>query len=252
MIKRLINNFFRIEEVDNHKIVFFCGIKVKFRVNKNGYNINGQNNKIIVVENGKERELKKDERIQGLEIIINGNYNIIKLHAPLKFIDCFWDIKSDNGYVEIESPKYSISLYLCMAHKNEKLIIKKPIFISSMKCFLAEDYSSVYIDEGVMISMEVILMPNDAHPIFYLKTGKRINYIKNEVYIGKHCWIGMRASILKNVKTPNNTIIGFGSVITKSFEEEYTAIAGNPAKIVTRNVNWDESLEKKNEYNNLV
>lgn len=57
--------------------------------------------------------------------------------------------------------------------------------------------------------------------------------------IKNHCWIGYGAFITKNVQLPNNTIVGLASVVTEKFFEEYTVIAGNPAKIIKRNVTWD-------------
>ena len=36
-------------------------------------------------------------------------------------------------------------------------------------------------------------------------------------------------------------VVGNGSIVTKVFKQEYTAIAGNPAKIVKREVTWDHT-----------
>jgi len=51
-----------------------------------------------------------------------------------------------------------------------------------------------------------------------------------DVIIGKNCWIGMNSVILPGVILGDNTTVGAGSVVTKSFEEGYCVIAGNPAK----------------------
>lgn len=51
-----------------------------------------------------------------------------------------------------------------------------------------------------------------------------------EVIIGKKCWIGMNSVILPGVNLGDNTIVGAGSVVTKSFPEGHCVIAGNPAK----------------------
>lgn len=53
-----------------------------------------------------------------------------------------------------------------------------------------------------------------------------------DVTIGEKCWIGMNSMILPGVVLGNHTVVGAGSVVTKSFPEGYCVIAGNPAKII--------------------
>lgn len=53
-----------------------------------------------------------------------------------------------------------------------------------------------------------------------------------EVTIGEGCWIGMNSVILPGVILGNKTIVGAGSVVTKSFEKGNCVIAGNPAKLI--------------------
>lgn len=52
------------------------------------------------------------------------------------------------------------------------------------------------------------------------------------VIIGDKCWIGMNAVILPGVVLGENTIVGAGSIVTKSFQEGHCVVAGNPAKII--------------------
>ena len=60
----------------------------------------------------------------------------------------------------------------------------------------------------------------------------QMNHICKEVRIGDYCWIGMNAVILPGVKLGPRTIVGAGAVVTKSFEEGFCVIAGNPAKVI--------------------
>ena len=58
------------------------------------------------------------------------------------------------------------------------------------------------------------------------------NYFQGcgKIIIGQGCWIGMNSVILPGVVLGEKTIVGAGSVVTKSFLEGYCVIAGNPAK----------------------
>lgn len=57
-------------------------------------------------------------------------------------------------------------------------------------------------------------------------------HIDKEVRIEDHCWIGMNSMILPGVHLGPRTVVGAGSVVTKSFPEGYCIIAGNPARKV--------------------
>lgn len=54
--------------------------------------------------------------------------------------------------------------------------------------------------------------------------------IISEVKVGKYCWIGMNSVVLPGVILGDFTIVAAGAVVTKSFEEGYCVIGGNPAK----------------------
>ena len=46
---------------------------------------------------------------------------------------------------------------------------------------------------------------------------------------------------MQGVKLPNNTVVGYRAVVTKSFDEQFTAIAGVPARVVRKNITWSRT-----------
>lgn len=61
------------------------------------------------------------------------------------------------------------------------------------------------------------------------------------VTLGEKCWIGMNSVILPGVTLGAHTIVGAGSVVTKSFPEGNCVIAGNPTKII-RHISEEDKI----------
>lgn len=89
--------------------------------------------------------------------------------------------------------------------------------------------AKIYIEKGTYIAPNVGIISVNHNPY------NLDDYLDGkDVVIGKKCWIGMNAIILPGVKLGDNTIVGAGSVVTKSFPDGNLVIAGNPAKIISK------------------
>ncbi len=55
-----------------------------------------------------------------------------------------------------------------------------------------------------------------------------------DIVLGKSCWVGMNCVLMPGVTLGDHTVVGAGSVVTKSFPEGYCVIAGSPAKIIRK------------------
>jgi acetyltransferase-like isoleucine patch superfamily enzyme len=60
----------------------------------------------------------------------------------------------------------------------------------------------------------------------------------NGIYIGDHVWIGCNTKIYKGSFIGDGCVVASDSVVKGRFEEKNVLIAGNPARVVKRNISW--------------
>lgn len=112
-------------------------------------------------------------------------------------------------------------------------------YIQAMGKIYIGDYTQIAPNVGI-ISANHDIYDNSRHLI-------------KEVRIGKYCWIGMGAIIMPGVVLGDFTIVGAGAIVTKSFEDGFCVIGGNPAKEIKK-MEKEKCITNKslNEYNGYM
>ena len=95
----------------------------------------------------------------------------------------------------------------------------------------------IQIGDNCMIAWQSILMDTDQHAIYDEK--KSVINQDKPIIIGNNVWIGAKSFILKGSILPDGCIIGANTTITKEFTQQKAVIAGNPAKIIKENIQWN-------------
>lgn len=256
------------ERTDNctHKIFKILGFKIKIKKKNVNYkaNINGDNDILLnknfhgrLIVSGNNNKIFSECCVRNAYIKISGDDNIIEFPndcgSLIENINIC--INGSNNHITIESSNcYIRCLNITMGHfKNNKYIdnpylieritnntnvnIGSDTTINEAQLLLSESDTSIIIKDNCMLSSGIEVFATDCHAITDFDD-RLLNKVQ-KVLIGSHCWIGKNVFICKNTKIPSNSIVGACSVVTKRFEEENVIIAGNPAKIVKRNINWD-------------
>lgn len=120
--------------------------------------------------------------------------------------------------------------------------------IGSGSINLWEDGSSVLIGERCMFANDVDVWCTDMHAIWD-SDGEQL--LGQEVRIGNHVWVGKGARIGKNTSLADGCVVGWGSVVTKRFEEPNCIIAGVPASVRKRGIRWDSAMPNEVQKNRL-
>lgn len=118
-----------------------------------------------------------------------------------------------------------------MPHDKYSSLIRGNVFIGKCSriqrsgCYI-QGRGKVFIGDYVGVASNVVVISGN-HSLYNQDEGE-----EKETLIGDHCWIASNVSILAGVVLGPRTIVGAGSVVTKSFPEGNCVIAGNPAHII--------------------
>lgn len=110
------------------------------------------------------------------------------------------------------------------------LTIGNDVGMSSTRMWIHE---SVTIGDNVKIGACVLITDTDAHPLDYLARRTSNEGTKSApIEIEDDVWVGAHSIILKGVTIGARSIIGAGSVVTKSIPADCVA-AGNPCRVIS-------------------
>lgn len=160
---------------------------------------------------------------EGLKIYIWGNGNVIDIDPSVSFFQ---------GKIEIgegQSPTNN-----CIVKIGAKSSA------AGIHISLREDNSTITIGKNCMFSWGIKIWNTDFHAI-YSETTKECLNIGKAITIGDHVWLSQATYVLKNTTIAENSIVGAGAIVSKKFTEPNVIIAGIPARVVKRGINWSSA-----------
>lgn len=199
---------------------------------------------IIVIGNNNRISLsfKKEEDIEplllnkGFNLLIVGDNNVMEIGTLNVGYMPDWNMRGLHlkigGFADNwTEPGINRTANNCHVRTGNNVMICGAII------YLQDDNSELIIGDDCMISWGVDIWCTDVHTIMD-EDGNPKNFGRY-IELGKHVWIGKDSKIGKNVRIADNCIIGWGSIVTKGTEETNVILAGNPAKIIKRNIDWN-------------
>ncbi len=145
-------------------------------------------------------------------------------------------------------------LLLKMAHSfNGVNFVGNPRFIHPSAVLDPTD--KLVLGENIVISTGVLVLTHDySYTTGLIALNERpktdIAVIK-QVLIGNDCFIGANSIILPGTKIGSNVIVGAGSVV-KGIIDDFSIIAGNPAKSINDIRSWTEKMKLTIDHTNLL
>ena len=160
----------------------------------------------------------------GKNLQIPGKVSWLIRGARITIGDNFY-LSSGNGVNPIAS-NLQADVYV---EPGATLTIGNNVGMSSTRLWIHE---SARIGNNVKIGGCVLITDTDAHPMDYMARRSSNEGTKSApVVIEDDVWVGAHCIILKGVTIGARSIIGAGSVVTKSIPADCVA-AGNPCRVI--------------------
>lgn len=171
----------------------------------------------VTIEEGSYIEAKDDSIVSVGEDISGSEAKEDYIRNPMETI-----IRKDSTMIARERAKIRIGKRCGFGHELQVIVAHDTFFICSNDCVL---------------SYQVNVRGNNGHKIFDLE-GKKAHIQKESVTLEPHVWIGMGVSILPGTHVGRNCIVGANSLTNKEYAVN-SILAGQPAKEIKNNVNWN-------------
>lgn len=175
---------------------------------------------------------------EAVKITFRGSNNVARIDADARARKLSVDFNGSNGTFELGSnPKkrgFSASVRV-----GQDAVVRIGDGVSSTSGVLISAVEGVTVDVGddTMFASNNQVRADDGHPIFDVRTGKRVNDA-GSISIGPHTWVGIGAIVLAGVSIGEGSVIGANSIVTRSVPNNVIAV-GSPAKVTRKDIAWE-------------
>lgn len=175
-------------------------------------------------------------KLRKTKILITGNNNEIYIGRKACLNECLISIVGSNCKIYIGEAVIMNKDSLIIEDNNGCMKIGNRVVMMENSHIAVTEGCTISIGDECLFAEGITIRSGDSHAIFDME-GNRINHAK-DVYLQEHIWVGNRSMILKGVTIGKDSVIGANAVVTKAMPSN-VVIAGNPARIVKQNVNWN-------------
>ena len=179
-----------------------------------------------------------DAVLNNVAFNINGDFNLILIHPGAILNNVEFHLYGDNHRVII-GPKCQFNERgsIWCEDKDCLISIGQGSTFEGVHFSATEPGSRLILGKDCMFSYDIDIRTGDSHSLIARSSGTRTNYAKDIIF-GDHIWVASHCIFTKGARVASHSVVGTGSFINKQFDEEHVMIAGRPAQILKRDIQW--------------
>jgi len=157
------------------------------------------------------------------------SFGKVKIQSPFQLIgkDCTFDV--EDGYIILGRRCNLSNRVSLVAFGKGCISLGSKTFINENSRIVALD--KIDIGDDCLVGDSVSMYDHDHEHSDKSKPFAKQGYVSAPIIVGNNVWIGSHVVVCKGVTIGENSIIGAGSVVTKSVPANVIA-AGIPAKVI--------------------
>jgi acetyltransferase-like isoleucine patch superfamily enzyme len=173
-----------------------------------------------------------------VKIKFTGSNNTLRIASPFRIGKLVVDFDCDDGLCEI-GPSQGVPALMGAIRVGDGATVRLGSNVSTTTTvsMSAAEGATITLGDDVMIASDVQVRADDGHPIFDVRTGRRVN-TPRDITIGSHVWLGLQSCVLGGAVIGDGTVVGMRSIVTRRLPNNVIA-AGVPARVVKRDIAWE-------------
>lgn len=175
---------------------------------------------------------------ENIVVTFRGSNNNVTVHETAHVTKLNIDFNSNNGTFSLGGNPHRRGFSGGVRiGEDATVIIGHNVSSTAGVIISAVEGATVKIGGDVMFASQNQVRSDDGHPIFDVVSGLRVNPARN-VTVGNHVWLGYGAMVLAGVEIGDGSVIGAGSIVTRTIPNNVVA-AGVPASVIRTNIAWE-------------
>ncbi len=172
-----------------------------------------------------------------IDILFVGERNTLVVDGTARFKRLSIRFDASDGTVRLGGGKGRAIETSIRVGQDSTVTFGHGVTSTSVILVSAVEGARVTVGDDVMFASGNQLRSDDAHPIFDVRTGLRVNPAR-DITIGSHVWMAREAVALGGARIGSGSVIGYRSLVTGTIPNNVVA-AGTPARVLRRDIAWE-------------